>query len=71
MPAIDDLAGLRRACRDGIRIYPRAVATDHLDAGVLFQPGRDGRLAVVRQQGNRLSQRQVNDNGAHRLSFAP
>jgi hypothetical protein len=70
MPPIHDLHGVRRPLADATRILRRAITTDHLDTGILTQPGCQGSSRAIGQEIHDFVLLQVGDPRAIAMSAA-
>ncbi len=71
METVHDLDGLRRAARGRVGVELGAIPRDHLNLGMLGQPG-DRRLgAALGQQGDHVVSPQIDEDGAEAAAFAP
>src|SRR5918997_1520223 len=70
MPAIGDLACLRRALCRPFSIGPGPITTNNDDLGMVTEPGGERRRLAIGQDIDRAMPLQVDDQGAVALAFA-
>ena len=71
VPAIGHLDRFRRALTNSVRVGTGAVACDHLDAGMLAQPGGEGLGLPIREQVHHLVAFEVDQDGSVAMTPPP